>query len=138
MRRLAAGAVTLGLVFGGALGAAGPAVAANAVVAGAGAGKSIDACTGVPDTGDLFDFTDACLTHDSCYIEQPHGSTAEGRKRCDQEFRAAMMAVCQERHPGRSRSTDRRLCKAVAIAYYLGVRVLGGLAWDQERPAGLA
>lgn len=89
-------------------------------------------CTAVPDSGDLFDFTEACNVHDLCYINQPYGDSSSARKQCDREFLDAMRSSCNDMWPRRSDFFERIGCKGVAGLYYVGVRIAGGLAWESN------
>ena len=101
--------------------------------AGQGAGATMvqpvpsDACgndfVDVPDSGRLFDFTEACLGHDDCY---GLGGTESDRRACDNAFLADMQASCDQMWPGQF--FKRRACYSVATTYYLGAR-LGGWAF---------
>lgn len=99
---------------------------------------SVDGCTAVPDTGRTFDFTDACSQHDRCYIERPHGDSANARRQCDREFRADMLDHCDDRWPSGRDRLARRSCQAIAWIYYGGVRLFGGLAWGDGGTAPVA
>lgn len=104
----------------------------------AGAETVVDGCTAVPDSGPVFDFTEACNDHDRCYLERPRGDSWWDRRQCDRDFYRAMIDACQDRYPRRSQWFKRGSCYGVAVVYYLGVRVLGALAWDEGQAPALA
>jgi hypothetical protein len=125
MRRVVHGGLALALVIGLTATVQSPAAAQSVV----------DGCTAVPDSGPSFDFTEACDAHDDCYINQPHGSSADDRRQCDREFRDAMFDSCRDLWPKRSQAFSRGVCFGVAWVYYLGVRAFGDLFWEAADPA---
>lgn len=129
MRRLIAAAITVTVVLSALVGAP---TAAGAQ------GSDVDGCTAVPDRGRTFDFSGPCDDHDRCYLDRPHGDSADARRRCDVEFLAAMNEQCAVSWPDRSDAWSRRSCKAVAWVYYVGVRLFGGLAWDSGATSPVA
>lgn len=98
----------------------------------------VNGCTAVPDSGPTFDFTEACNDHDRCYVNQPYGSDSAGRRACDRAFAQDMLDHCDDRWPDSADRRDRRVCRGVARVYYFGVRVFGGISWDEGEPAPLA
>ncbi|MDH3684262.1 MAG: phospholipase [Acidimicrobiia bacterium] len=104
----------------------------------AGAQTEVDGCTAVPDSGRTFDFTEACLDHDRCYLERPHGDSSDDRRQCDRDFYVAMVDQCESAWPDRSDVWSRRACRAVAGLYYIGVRWFGAFAWDVGTDAPVA
>lgn len=128
MGKLLAAFVILGLVLGLGIGGA------NA----AGAEVKVDGCTLVPDSGRTFDFNEACITHDQCYLERPYGDSAAARKQCDVEFYWDMVDSCRDDWPKRSQWVKRSACYGVAGVYYLGVRALGGFGWTDGTTAPIA
>ena len=136
MRRLVVPIIVAGLLSTGLFStvlAGGATAAGNATTV-----IDVDTCTAVPDAGRLFDFTDVCRTHDSCYIDQPYGSRAAARRQCDVEFYWDMVDSCRADWGRRSQWLKRSGCYGVAGVYYLGVRALGRLAWEEGEPAPLA
>ncbi|MEM9132965.1 MAG: phospholipase A2 [Actinomycetota bacterium] len=95
----------------------------------------VDGCTAVPDSGPGFDFTEACNTHDRCYLERPYGDDRSARKQCDVDFFWDMVDLCRERHDG---GLALRGCYSVAAVYYLGVRAFGGFGWVERNTGSLA
>jgi hypothetical protein len=78
----------------------------------------------IPDSGANFDFTEACAAHDDCYTTF-HGQGETARKACDDQFLADMQESCAEQWP--AQPLRRKICNAVALVYYTGVRVGGWL-----------
>lgn len=76
-------------------------------------------CTGVPDAiPGIFDFTDACATHDACY------ASGEDQAVCDEVFRQDTIAACVAQHPS-ALGAPRYACLFFAHLYYAGVRLFG-------------
>ena len=76
-------------------------------------------CTGVPDAiPGIFDFTDACATHDACY------ASGQMQLACDDAFGADMAAECVADFPS-ALDARRHLCLTFAQLYYFGVRLFG-------------
>ncbi len=98
-------------------------------------GRAANGCTGVPDSGYGFEFHHLCDRHDRCYRTRPYGSSSAGRRSCDRVFRAQMLWYCR-RH--RAPSAKRTACRAVAAAYYGGVRALGHRYWAGEAATPIA
>lgn len=72
--------------------------------------------------------TGPCDQHDRCY--QTCNTDSDGRSDCDKRMYADMMAVCNK---SSASWATRMKCKAWAKAYYLGLRVGGGFAWDDRQ-----
>jgi hypothetical protein len=86
-----------------------------------------DACTGVPDSGAVFNFHSACHRHDTCYGTKPYGSSEAGRLACDNDFARDMVSSCNDRY--RWWDHHRYECYDIAAGYYSGVRALGWTRW---------
>ncbi|HVL27119.1 MAG TPA: phospholipase A2 [Acidimicrobiales bacterium] len=85
------------------------------------------ACTAVPDQlAGIFDFTDACVRHDICY------ALGADRLACDLAFRQDMVELCHVQHP-HPLDLGRVVCLTFAELYFLGVRLFGGLAFQELR-----
>jgi glutamate synthase domain-containing protein 1 len=106
-------ALTLAIVPGGS---ASPALAQEADACG------IGGVFDVPDSGAVFDFTEACQAHDECYSE---GGDEADRNACDRAFLAAMQGSCNEMWP--DSPFRRHVCLGVANTYFLGVHFFGWL-----------
>lgn len=78
-------------------------------------------CNYVPDRYKHFDFSDACMTHDQCYLTH-----AKSRYYCDKDFYANMRKVCSTLSDGKKR------CTVAAYAYYRGVRAFGAPIYNQD------
>ena len=77
-------------------------------------------CTGVPDRiPGIFDFTDACASHDECYA-----SGEQTRAQCDEAFRSDMVVACVVQHPS-ALDPARYACLTFAQLYYAGIRFFG-------------
>jgi Prokaryotic phospholipase A2 len=74
-------------------------------------------------TSASWNFNHACVHHDGCY----RGHWAS-RASCDQWFLNDMRATCSAMHP--SSAARRAVCNAKATQYYVGVRALGGPAYN--------
>ena len=64
-------------------------------------------------------FHPACTEHDRCYA-----SCGKGKGTCDKLFLRDMRNIC-DRMPGLLGALDRSICRAMASAYYEGVRQFG-------------
>jgi len=77
----------------------------------------------------FFNFTKACEDHDRCY------SNCENTKeKCDDQFRKDMMKECDDKVKAGVGSISPSLymeCVVIAEAYYVGVYILGGSAYDE-------
>ena len=88
--------------------------------------QTADACGtpgfDVPDSGDSFNFTEACAAHDACYAA---GGGPFARARCDRAFYNDMLDWCSDAW----QQGDPRLgrCKVVAATYFTAVRLGGWL-----------
>jgi hypothetical protein len=118
------------MVLATGLVATGPAPAAPAPAAPAAPAAMFDdggACTAVPDQlPGIFDFTDACVRHDICY------ALGADRLACDLAFRQDMVELCHVQHP-HPLDLGRVVCLTFAELYFLGVRLFGGLAFQELR-----
>lgn len=81
-----------------------------------------DGCSAVPEKGDVFDFTDACLMHDYGYDLLRHGVKSFHRYEVDKEMDDAMFAYCKEVDQGFF--MDDAGCYAVDATYSIGL-----IAW---------
>ncbi|MEO6989027.1 MAG: phospholipase A2 [Aquihabitans sp.] len=98
-------------------------------------GKFQNGCTGVPDSGQDFNFHKSCDSHDLCYHYKRLGTGEVGRKKCDVQFLDNMRAWCRANTVNKSVRTTRGRdttyrnprdrCNSRAKLYYNGVRVLG-------------
>jgi hypothetical protein len=79
----------------------------------------------VPDTGYLFDFSVACMGHDTCYGTP---GTEQDRRACDQAFLDAMLASCDAKWT--SQIIRRSGCYSIAYTYFLAVRIGGWAFYD--------
>lgn len=86
-----------------------------------------DACTWAPDTGPVWNFHNACHSHDTCYANKPYGTGSAGRLACDNVFLSNMNASCRSRYG--SLDPRRYACYRVAQEFYTWVRVFGGAFW---------
>ena len=66
----------------------------------------------------VFDFRDACIEHDHCYV-----NSTWPRKWCDSRFAKDMTTSCTKWWITRETS-----CKVIACLYYMGVREYGELS----------
>lgn len=89
-----------------------------------------DGCTGVPDSFGKADFFPACDRHDACYSE----NSRTDRLDCDDQLASDLLRACRTAHP-RMDDPFRVACNAVAVTYYVGVRVVG---WTHYRGQGSA
>ena len=83
----------------------------------------------IPDSGDVFDFSEACAEHDVCY---GHGGDEYDRYLCDREFFSDMLDSCSDMWD----RFDRELwqCRSIARTYYIGVRLGGFLFFPYGPP----
>ena len=95
---------------------------------------NVDGCTAVPDSGPNFDFTEACNTHDRCYINRPYGNDRTARRQCDVDFFYDMADACRGDYE--DQWLARQSCYGVAGVYYLGVRAFGGFGWVERNGNG--
>lgn len=87
-----------------------------------------DGCTLAPDESYLpvyYNFTAACNAHDICY-EAKRGGGSEGRRYCDDLFRADMKGWCNSYYTRWYQAPARLAYRGVADIYYQAVRAFGG------------
>lgn len=115
---LGAVALTVGTSVGGTALSTGSPVAADG-----------DACTNAPDSGPVWNFHEACHTHDACYGQKPYGSSQWGRLQCDNDFYNNMNASCDNDYTA---WWDARngLCKDAASLYGAAVVAAGWYFWN--------
>ncbi len=71
---------------------------------------------------EVFDFTQACNTHDQCY-----SSSGISRSTCDRNFLNDMLSVCSQGWTWNSRT----YCSAAAYTYYGSVASFGWIAYEK-------
>ena len=79
-----------------------------------------DGCSSVPD----YVFFDACAQHDFGYRNLPlfqQFRSEKYRRLADERFYSNMKARCDSKYGSWYEKTQRKYCKGVAYAYFIGV-----------------